>query len=154
LQENELLRKEYLKGRSRIVPRSSSNFSSSSNLRPLPSNVRNVGFSYGIGPDKLPVEGEDEVIKGSEWNTFQEKLDATEEQKAELRQQIKEAKAAGLPIPKNIYSSYPDESTKSLAQIVGLKKRGIKVNPELNTANTAQLYICSSCLKRICECFL
>jgi hypothetical protein len=30
---------------------------------------------------------------------------------------------------------------KNLAYIVQLKNRGIKYNPELNTANTAQLYI-------------
>jgi hypothetical protein len=44
-----------------------------------------------------------------------------EEQKVELRQYIKEARASGLAVPKNIYSSYPAESMKNLAYIVGLK---------------------------------
>jgi outer membrane protein TolC len=99
LQESELQRKEFLKGRSKILPRSSLSSSSSSSI-PLSLNVRNIGFSYGIGPDEIPAEGEDKVIKYHDWNTFQEKLDATEEQKAELRQQIKEARASGLAVPK------------------------------------------------------
>jgi hypothetical protein len=52
------------------------------------------------------------VIKYHDWNTFQEKLDDVEERKAELRQEIKEARASGLAVPKNIYSSYPAESMK------------------------------------------
>jgi transposase len=114
---------EYLKGRSKIAPRSSSfsSSSSSSSSRLLLSNVRNIGFNYGIGPDELPADDEDQVMKYHDWNTFQEKLDATEEQKAGLRQQIREARAAGLPVPKNIYPSYPAESLKSLAQIINLK---------------------------------
>jgi hypothetical protein len=36
------------------------------------------------------------------------------------------------------YASYPAESTENLAEIVGLKNRGIKYNPELNAANSPQ----------------
>jgi hypothetical protein len=90
-----------MKGRTKRVPSSSSTSSSSSSM-PLPSNVRNIGFSYGIGPDEIPGESEDEVIKYHDWNTFQERLDDVEEQKAELRQQIKEARASGLAVPKKI----------------------------------------------------
>jgi hypothetical protein len=37
------------------------------------------GFSYGIGPDEIPGEHEDEVIKYHDWNTFQERLDDVSE---------------------------------------------------------------------------
>jgi hypothetical protein len=52
-----------------------------------------------------------------------------------------------LPIAKNPYASYPAESIKDLAHIVGLKNRGISYNPELNAANTAQLYIAKNRLQ-------
>jgi hypothetical protein len=43
--------------------------------------------------------------------------------------------------PPNPYTSYPAESMEHLANIVGLKNRDIKFNPELNAANTAQAYL-------------
>jgi hypothetical protein len=56
-----------------------------------------VAYIININGNKttklIPAEGEDEVIKYHDWNTFQKKLDATEEQKAER-----------LAVPKYIYS--------------------------------------------------
>jgi hypothetical protein len=120
--------------------RSASTSSSSSSLA-LPAQKRTIGFSYGIGPDEVPGEGEDSVIKYHNRNEFQERLDDLEEEKARLKQEVRGARADGQrPVP-NPYATYPTESMKNLAYIVGLKNRGINYNPELNAANTAQLYI-------------
>jgi hypothetical protein len=78
------------------------------------------------------------VIKFHNWNDFQDSLDLVEAEKARLRQEARENRAAGLPIAKNPYVSYPAESIKDLAHIVSLKNRGISYNPELNATNTAQ----------------
>jgi hypothetical protein len=127
--------------RERALNRAKRSASLSSTVSALPTTKRNIGFSYGLAPDEVPNEGEDTVIKYHNWNEFQEKLDDLEEEKARLRQEAREARTDGLPTVKNPYATYPAESMKNLAYIVGLKNRGISYNPELNAANTAQLYI-------------
>jgi hypothetical protein len=95
--------------------------SSSSSVSALPTTKRNIGLSYGLAADEYPNEGEDTVIKYHNWNEFQERLDDLEETKARLRQKAREARADGLPTVKNLYATYPAESMKNLAYIVGLK---------------------------------
>jgi hypothetical protein len=70
---------------------------------------------------EIPAEGEDSVSKYHNWNEFQERLDDLEETKARLRQEAREARADSLPTVKNPYATYPAESMKNLAYIVGLK---------------------------------
>jgi hypothetical protein len=111
MKEREELRRERAKNRAKL---------SSSSISALPTTKRNIGFSYGIGPDDIPNEGEDIVLKYHNWNEFQEKLDDLEERKAELRQVAREARVDGKPTVKN---PYPAESMKNLAYIVGLKNR-------------------------------
>jgi hypothetical protein len=135
MQEREALRREKALNRARRAS------SSSSTISALPTTKRNIGFSYGLSPDEIPNEGEDTVIKLHNWNEFQDRLDDLEEEKARLRQEAREARADGQPAVKNPYATYPAESMKNLAYIVGLKNRGISYNPELNAANTAQLFI-------------
>jgi predicted nuclease with TOPRIM domain len=120
MQEREELRRERAKNRAKR----SASTSSFSSVSVLP------GFSYGIGPDEIPAEGEDSVIKYHNWNEFQDRLNDLEEEKARLRQEAREARADGLQTVKNPYATYPAESMKNLAYIVGLKNRGISYNPE------------------------
>jgi hypothetical protein len=87
--------------------RSSSTSRSSS---ALPTTKKNIGFSYGIGPDDIPAEGEDTVIKYHNWNEFQEKLDDLEEKKSPLRQEAREwttnSKKSLCYIPRRIYEKF------------------------------------------------
>jgi hypothetical protein len=91
MKEREAFRRERARNRAK---RAASTSSSSS---VLPTTVKNIGFSYGIGPDDVPGEGEDSVIKYHNWNEFQERLDDLEEEKARLRQEAREAPADGQP---------------------------------------------------------
>jgi hypothetical protein len=116
MKERDTLRRERALNRAKR----SASTSSSGSISALPTTKRNIGFSYGIGPDEVPNKGEDTVIKYHNWNEFQERLDDVEE-KARLRQAAREARADGLPTVKNPYATYPAESMKNLAYIVGLK---------------------------------
>jgi Asp-tRNA(Asn)/Glu-tRNA(Gln) amidotransferase B subunit len=115
INENEELRKNLIKNRTKLSS------SSSSSTPKVVTEKKHIGYSYGIGPDEIPGEGEDSVIKVHNWNMFQESLDAVETKKAQLRQENRENRAAKLPIIKDPYASYPAESIKELAHIVGLK---------------------------------
>jgi hypothetical protein len=106
------LRRERAKNRAKISALSSS---------ALPTTVKNIGFSYGIGLGEILGEGEYSVIKYHKWNEFQEKLDDLEETKAQLRQLARKAWADGKPTIKNPYAAYPAKSMKNLAHTVGLK---------------------------------
>jgi hypothetical protein len=82
MKERDTLRLERARNRAKRAASSSSSSSSSSSA--LPATKRNIGFSYGIGPDDIPGEGEDSVIEYHNWNDFQERLDDLEEEKTRL----------------------------------------------------------------------
>jgi hypothetical protein len=110
MKERDVLRME----RARNRAKRSASTSSSSSVSALPTIKRNIGYSYGIGPNDIPAESEDSGIKYHNWNEFQERLDDLEE-KAQLRQAAREARADGQPTVKNPYAEYPAESMKNLA---------------------------------------
>jgi hypothetical protein len=65
LNENEVLRANIIKNRTKL-----SSSSSSSSSTPKVVTGKHIGYSYGIGPDEIPGEGEDSVIKFHNWNDF------------------------------------------------------------------------------------
>jgi beta-mannanase len=65
----------------------------------------------------------------------------TSGQKAEAQLEARQARIDKRYAPQNPYASYPAESMEHLANIVGLKNRGIKFNSDLNSANTAQIWL-------------
>jgi hypothetical protein len=117
INENEELRANIIKNRTKVA----SSSSSSSSAPTVVTAKKHIGYSYGIGPDEVPGEGENTVIRVPNWNTFQESLDAVEAEKARLGQENRENRAVGLAVTKDPYTSYPAESIKELAHIVGLK---------------------------------
>jgi hypothetical protein len=98
-----MLFEERAKNRAKL---SGLSLSSSSSSAP-PTTVKNIGFSYCIGPDDIPGEDEDKVINYHNWNEFQEKLDDLKKTKAQLRQAPREARADGLSTVKNPYVDTP-----------------------------------------------
>jgi hypothetical protein len=76
--------------------------SSSSSSEPSIAIRISIRYSYGITPDEIPVEGEDSVIKFHIWNNFKEILDEVETKEAQIRQETRKNRAAGLPTVKNL----------------------------------------------------
>jgi hypothetical protein len=74
-------------------------------------------------------------------NEFEDVLEDTPRQKAKYQLQAREARLNKQYAPPNPYATYPAEYTEHLANIVGLKNRGIKLNSDLNSANTAQIWL-------------
>jgi hypothetical protein len=68
-------------------------------------------------------------------------LDDIKERKARHRVEARQARSNKQWIEPNPYVSYPAEAMENLAEIVGLRNRGIKFTPDLNVANTAQIWL-------------
>jgi hypothetical protein len=61
--------------------------------------------------------------------------------KREYQARARDARAHGRVLPPHPYQSYDPESTAKLAEIVGLKNKGIKYNPDWNSALAAREWI-------------
>jgi hypothetical protein len=79
--------------------------------------------------------------KLNNWGEFQNLLDDIKEQKAQYRIDARKARATKSYIEPSPFASYPAEGMENLAEIVGLRNRGIKFTPDLNSANTAQMWL-------------
>jgi hypothetical protein len=100
-----------------------------------------IGFNPGVDPSEIGLGGADTLPRLKNWNTFQELSAAARQRKADEALRIKQSKIAHEWTAPNPYGSYPAEAIEDLAKIVGKKNRGIKFNPDLNSANTAQMWL-------------
>jgi hypothetical protein len=98
------------------------------------------GAHKGIGPDETIEGGYDQLDKLQNWGEFQNLLDEIKERKAQHRVEARQARAKHYVEP-STYASYPAEAMENLAESVGLKNRGIKYTPDLNSANTDQIWL-------------
>jgi hypothetical protein len=94
------------------------------------------GVHRGIGVDDVVSDGYDQLDKLQNWSEFQNLLDDIKERKAQHRIEARQARENKQWMEPSPYPSYPAESMENLAEIVGLKNRGIKFTPDLNSANT------------------
>jgi hypothetical protein len=85
------------------------------------------------------LEGVDKMQRLKNWDEFQDVLEDARRQKADLQLQTTQTRMNKSYSPPNPYASYPADSIESIAVIVGLKNGGINYNPDLNSANSAQV---------------
>jgi hypothetical protein len=62
------------------------------------------------------------------------------EKKRAHRVEARQARLEKRFVESSSFMSYPAEDMENISHIVGLRNRGIKYNPELNAANTAQIW--------------
>jgi hypothetical protein len=99
------------------------------------------GAHKGIGTEDVILDEYDQLDKLQNWGEFQNLLDDIKERKAQHRIELRQAQAAKQWMKPSPYASYPAEAMENLAEIVGLRNRGIKFTPDLNAANTAQMWL-------------
>jgi hypothetical protein len=99
------------------------------------------GRQGGIGVDEVDYSGVDNIDKLNNWGEFQRVLDDIKERKAVHRVAARQAGASRKWIEPSPYLSYPAEAMENLAEIVCLRNRGIKFTPDLNSANTAEIWL-------------
>jgi acyl-CoA synthetase (NDP forming) len=100
---------------------------------------RSLTSSYSSRFGRQP--GFDNIDKLNNWGEFQNLLDDIKEQKAQYRIDARKARVNKQWIEPSPFTSYPAEAMENLAEIVGLRNRGIKFTPDLNSANTAQMWL-------------
>jgi hypothetical protein len=100
-----------------------------------------IGFNPGVEMTETNLGSADRLPILKNWNTFQELLESARKKKADEILRIKPSKINRERAAPNPYGGYPAESIEDLAKIVGKKNRGIKYNPDLNSANTAQIWL-------------
>jgi hypothetical protein len=99
------------------------------------------GRHSGISADDVDYTAVDQIDKLNNWGEFQNLLDDIKEKKAAHRVAARSARVARKWIEPSPYISYPAEAMENLAEIVGLRNRGIKYTPDLNAANAAQIWL-------------
>jgi hypothetical protein len=105
------------------------------------SSSSRFGRHSGISAADVDYSSVDQIDKLNNWGEFQRVLDGIKEKKSTHQVTTKSARAARKWIEPSPYISYPAEAMENLAEIVGLRNRGIKYTPDLNAANTAQIWL-------------